>query len=88
MENANTHKSKCIKDITTHINIRIMSIRPYEQPLNPGEKLVMTIKSKLKDRKFYGHTLTWTSFIGACEQLADWKDNKQIVDGVQKKDEN
>ena len=65
-----------------------MFITPYEPSLNPAEKLIMAIKSKLKVRQFHGHTLTLASVRGAVEQLANINFgkliNKSLVESIRK----
>ena len=69
MDNSSIHKSLYIKDIIKGRKIRMMFITPYEPSLNPAEKLIMAIKTKLKVREFHGHPLSLASVRGVVEQL-------------------
>ena len=48
MDNASIHKTQYIQEIAVREKIQIITIAPYEPSLNPAEKLILSIKSKMK----------------------------------------
>ena len=47
-DNATIHKSKLVKDMIRELKVSIVAIVPYWQFLNPIERYISVIKSKIK----------------------------------------
>ena len=54
LDNASIHVSKEIEEFIKNIWIRLITICPYSQSLNPWEKLISVIKMKMKARRMHG----------------------------------
>ena len=70
MDNASIHKSRHIHSLVKGKKARILTICPYEPSLNPAEKLILSIKSKIKTRQFQGRTISLALIKAVIDEVA------------------
>ena len=70
MDNASIHKSIHIKRLVNDKKARILTIHPYEPSLNPTEKLILAIKSKIKTRQFQGQVISFALIKAVVDEVA------------------
>ena len=54
LDNASIHKTREVLKFVSDSKIRVLTIPPYEPSLNPVEKFILTLKSKLRQKKQRG----------------------------------
>ena len=70
MDNASIHKSNHIKSLIKGKKARILTIHPYEPSLNPTEKLILSIKSKIKTRLYRGRAISLALIKAVIDEVA------------------
>ena len=51
LENVSSHKTKMVSKFVENSKIMMLTIPPYEPFLNPAEKFILAVKSKIRQKK-------------------------------------
>ena len=51
LDNASIHKAREVSKFVSNLKIRMLTIPPYEPSLNPIEKFILALKSKLRQKR-------------------------------------
>ena len=73
MDNASIHKSSHVAGMLKNKAVRILTIAPYEPWLNPAEKLILALKSKLRMLHNRGKLITLSIAKSVADEIAQVK---------------
>ena len=54
LDNASTYKTKMVSKFVENSKIMILTIPPYKPSLNPAEKFILEVKSKIRQKRRRG----------------------------------
>ena len=82
MDNASIHKSSHVAGMLKNKAVRILTIAPYEPWLNPTEKLILALKSKLRMLHNRGKLITLSIVKSVADEVAQVKLESMINSSI------